>query len=146
MDKREEARIFLELVGMPKAQQADLCCYVLLAMADIRPDSLWREAKNNWLRIHDIIQFSNTFYSTTYAENSRETVRKKALHRFRTAALIEDNGVATNSPNYKYRLTEETIKMLKTFQSLEWQKSLSRFLLYHNKLIDIYGSSAFISI
>ena len=140
MDKREEARIFLELVGMPKAQQADLCCYVLLAMADIRPDSLWREAKNNWLRIHDIIQFSNTFYSTTYAENSRETVRKKALHRFRTAALIEDNGVATNSPNYKYRLTEETIKMLKTFQSLEWQKSLSRFLMYHNKLIDIYAS------
>lgn len=125
---------------MPKAQQADICCYVLLAMADMKPDMSWKEASNGWIRIHDIIQFSNTFYGTTYAENSRETFRKQALHRFRTAALVEDNGKATNSPNYRYRLTEETLKMLKTLQSVEWQKSLNRFLMYHDKLIDIYAS------
>lgn len=140
MDKVEEARTFLELIGMSKAQQADICCYVLLAMADMKPDMLWSEANNEWIRIHDIIQFSNTFYGTTYAENSRETFRKRALHRFRTAALVEDNGAATNSPNYRYRLTEETIKMMKTFQSLEWQKYLERFLTYHDKLVDIYAS------
>lgn len=140
MDKVEEARKFLELVGMPKEQQTDICCYVLLAMADIKPNISWNEAKNDWIRIHDIIQFSNTFYGTTYAENSRETFRKKALHRFRTAALVEDNGMATNSPNYRYRLTEETLIMLKTFQSIEWQKSLNHFLAYHEKLIDIYAS------
>ncbi len=140
MDKVEEARTFLELIGMPKAQQADICCYVLLAMADMKPDMLWSEANNEWIRIHDIIQFSNTFYGTTYAENSRETFRKRALHRFRTAALVEDNGAATNSPNYRYRLTEETIKMMKTFQSLEWKKYLERFLTYHDKLVDIYAS------
>lgn len=140
MDKVEEAREFLKMVGMPKAQQADICCYVLLAMADMKADMLWKEASNEWIRIHDIIQFSNTFYGTTYAENSRETFRKQALHRFRTAALVEDNGKATNSPNYRYRLTEETLKMLKTLQSIEWQKSLNRFLMYHDKLIDIYAS------
>ena len=64
----------------------------------------------------------------------------RCLHRFRTAALVEDNGKATNSPNYRYRLTEETLKMLKTLQSIEWQKSLNRFLMYHDKLIDIYAS------
>jgi len=140
VDKVEEAREFLKMVGMPKAQQADICCYVLLAMADMKADMLWKEASNEWIRIHDIIQFSNTFYGTTYAENSRETFRKQALHRFRTAALVEDNGKATNSPNYRYRLTEETLKMLKTLQSIEWQKSLNRFLMYHDKLIDIYAS------
>ena len=140
MDKVEEAREFLKMVGMPKAQQADICCYVLLAMADMKADMLWKEASNEWIRIHDIIQFSNTFYGTTYAENSRETFRKQSLHRFRTAALVEDNGKATNSPNYRYRLTEETLKMLKTLQSIEWQKSLNRFLMYHDKLIDIYAS------
>ena len=140
MDKVEEAREFLKMVGMPKAQQADICCYVLLAMADMKADMLWKEASNEWIRIHDIIQFSNTFYGTTYAENSRETFRKQALHRFRTAALVEDNGKATNSPNYRYRLTEETLKMLKTLQSIEWQKSLNRFLMCHDKLIDIYAS------
>lgn len=140
MNKIEEARNFLQLTGMPKAQQADICCYALLAMADIKPDMQWSQAKNEWIRIHDIILFSNTFYGTTYAENSRETFRKQALHRFRTAALIEDNGKATNSPNYRYRFTEETLKMLKTFQSMEWQKSLKSFLTIHDKLIDIYAS------
>ena len=28
MDKIEEARDILKYVGMPKAQQADICCYV----------------------------------------------------------------------------------------------------------------------
>lgn len=140
MDKIEEARKFLELIGMPKAQQADICCYVLLAMSDMKPDMSWSKAKNDWIRIHDIIQFSNTFYGTTYAENSREAFRKQVLHGFRTAALIEDNGMATNSPNYRYRLTEETLNIIKTFQSLEWQKSLNHFLMHHDKLIDIYAS------
>ena len=36
MDKIEEAREILKFVGMPKAQQADICCYVLLAMAGIK--------------------------------------------------------------------------------------------------------------
>ena len=106
MDKKiEEAREFLQTIGMPKAQQADICCYVILAMAGIKPDMSWSEGTNEWIRIHDIIQFVNTFYGTSYAENSRETFRKQALHRFRTAALVEDNGKATNSPNYRYRLT-----------------------------------------
>lgn len=46
MEKLEEARIFLQMVGMPKAQQADICCYVLLAMAGIKPDMNWNEAEN----------------------------------------------------------------------------------------------------
>lgn len=33
VDKIEETREFLIHVGMPKAQQADICCYVILAMA-----------------------------------------------------------------------------------------------------------------
>ncbi len=109
-------------------------------MADIKPDMLWKDAKNNWIRIHDMIRFCNTYYGTTYAENSRETFRKQALHRFRTAALAEDNGMATNSPNYRYRLTEETLEMLKAFQSPGWPTSLKRFLDYHDRLIDIYAS------
>lgn len=141
MDKKiEETREFLQIIGMPKAQQADICCYVILAMAGIKPDMSWSEATNEWIRIHDIIQFVNTFYGMSYAENSRETFRKQALHRFRTAALIEDNGKATNSPNYRYRLTEETIKILRTMETPARKESIKRFLCYHEKLIDLYAS------
>ena len=140
MDKINEARELLKMLGMPKTQQADICCYVLLAMAGIKPDTLWKDAGNEWIRIHDIIQFANTYYGSTYAENSRETFRKQALHHFRNAALVEDNGKATNSPNYRYRLTEETLQMIRVFQTSEWQKSVSRFLKYHEKLVDMYAS------
>lgn len=76
MDKKiEETREFLQTIGMPKAQQADICCYVILAMAGIKPDMSWSEATNEWIRIHDIIQFVNTFYGMSYAENSREGPR-----------------------------------------------------------------------
>ena len=139
-DKVEEAREFLKTIGMPKAQHTDLCCYVILAMAGIKPDMSWSEATNEWIRIHDMIQFVNTFYGVSYAENSRETFRKQALHSFRTAALIEDNGKATNSPNYRYRLTEETVELLKTMQTPEWEIVLKRFFCYHKKLIDVYAS------
>lgn len=140
MDKIEETREFLNNIGMSKAQQADICCYVILAMAGIKSDMQWKEATNDWIRIHDIIQFANSYYGTTYAENSRETFRKQALHHFRTAALVEDNGKATNSPNYRYRLTEETLQMLRVRDTIEWQPSLRRFLHYHQSLIEMYAS------
>lgn len=140
MDKIEETRNFLKKVGMPRAQQTDICCYVILAMAGVKQNMSWREATNEWIRIHDIIQFANTYYGTTYAENSRETFRKQALHRFRTAALVEDNGKATNSPNYRYRLTDETLQMLKALETERWETELNCFLAYHEKLIDIYAS------
>ena len=140
MDKISETREFLKNIGMPKQQQADICCYVILAMAGIKPEMPWNEATNEWIRIHDIIQFANTYYGTSYAENSRETFRKQALHRFRTAALVEDNGKATNSPNYRYRLTDETLQIIRKLDTNEWNKHLKLFLTYHEKLVDIYAS------
>lgn len=46
MDKLSETREFLKIIGMPKAQQADICCYVILSMAGIKPDMNWKEATN----------------------------------------------------------------------------------------------------
>ena len=140
MDKISDTREFLKNIGMPKQQQADICCYVILAMAGIKPEMSWNEATNEWIRIHDIIQFVNTYYGTSYAENSRETFRKQALHRFRTAALVEDNGKATNSPNYRYRLTDETLQLIKNINSNALDAAMSRFLKYHDKLVDMYAS------
>ena len=50
-DKVEEAREFLKTIGMPKAQQTDLCCYVILAMAGIKPDMSWSEATLSLIHI-----------------------------------------------------------------------------------------------
>ena len=138
--KISEAQEFLRAVGMPAAQQTDLCCYVILALGDIKPTDNWSQATNEWYRIHDIIEFTGENYGAAYAENSRETFRKQAIHHFRNAALIEDNGKATNSPLYRYRLTNETLDLIRSIGAGAWDEKLKSFNAAHTSLIKLYAS------
>lgn len=145
MDKLETAKILLAQIGMPPKQQSMICVFTLLAMANVRKDTPWCEATNEWIRIHDIIAFTSDCYGVVYAENSRETFRKQALHPFRTAALIEDNGLATNSPNYRYRLTNEFLKVIQEQTdddsiASEPGMALQMFMSNHESLSEIYAS------
>ena len=138
MNKLEQAKDILEKIGMPKAQQADLCAYTLLALLNIKEKSKWNSATNEYIRIHDIMEFIKQNYGVAYAENSRETFRKQAMHHFRIAALIEDNLKATNSPNYRYRITIEALNLIKKYETKDWNKELAKYLKKHEKLISIY--------
>lgn len=140
MSKIEEAKEILRALRVPAKQRNNICCCVLLALADLKEEQPWNSASNNWVRIHDVIAFANGNYGTTYAENSRETFRKEAIHNFRNAAFIEDNGNVTNSPNYCYRLTEEMLELVKSFGTDDWTDNLSRFMANHDSLIDLYAS------
>ena len=44
MGKIEEARQLLKDIGMPEKQQSDLCCYTLLAMANVKEADTWQIA------------------------------------------------------------------------------------------------------
>ncbi len=107
-------------------------------MAQLEKTDGWEKATNEWMRIHDIIAFANKHYDVNYAENSRETFRKQALHHFRTAAIVEDNGKATNSPNYRWRLTAEFLEILRNINKS--QAPLKAFIKNHDSLIAIYAS------
>ncbi|MBR1520164.1 MAG: restriction endonuclease [Bacteroidaceae bacterium] len=138
MDKIEKTRELLESLGLPKKQQADICVLTILGMANLKKTTKWTDATNEWMRIHDIIQFANKSYDVNYAENSRETFRKQALHHFRTAAIVEDNAKATNSPNYRWRLTSEFVEILRNINISD--EPLETFKQNHESLIDIYAS------
>lgn len=140
MDKLETIKKLLADVGMPDKQQSDLCALTMLGIANLKEDDSFKKASNDWIRIHDVIQFINENYGVTYAENSRETFRKQAMHHFRNAALIEDNGKATNSPNYRYRITSEFLNVLKSIGTKKAKLALQNFLSVHEKLIDTYAS------
>ncbi len=62
------------------------------------------------------------------------------MHPFRTAALIEDNGKATNSPNYCYRITDEFLGVIKDGVADTSGICLSRFVANHESLSQIYAS------
>lgn len=138
MDKLTRIKKLLNVVGLPKAQQADLCAYVILALSNIKQSTPFAKATNQWMRIHDIITFTNNNYNKSYAENSRETFRKQALHHFRTAAIVEDNGMATNSPNYRWRITDDFLPVLQEIGKCT--AAQQAFTINHKKLIDIYAS------
>lgn len=140
MDKLETIKKLLADVGMPDKQQSDLCSLTMLGLANLKEDDSFKKASNDWIRMHDVIQFINENYGVTYAENSREAFRKQAMHHFRNAALIEDNGKATNSPNYRYRITSEFLNVLKSIGTKKAKLALQNFLSVHEKLIDTYAS------
>ncbi len=140
MSKLNDAKEILSALQVPAKQQNSMCCCVLLAMANVLENGSWCNATNEWIRIHDVIAFSNSNYNTTYAENSRETFRKQAMHHFRNAAFIEDNGKATNSPNYRYRLTSEMLNLIQSYGTVEWEHNLSAFLSNHETLVEMYAS------
>lgn len=140
MSKLDEAKDVLNALQVPAKQQNGMCCYVLLAMANLPKDYAWSDATNDWIRIHDVIAFVNSNYGTTYAENSRETFRKQAMHHFRNAAFIEDNGKSTNSPNYRYRLTDEMLRLIQSYGSDKWGSNLAVFKERHETLVQLYSS------
>lgn len=137
MNNLEKMQGLLAKLKVPAKQQTELCAYTVLALAGIKKKTSWNKASNEWVRVHDIIQFIEKNYGKAYAENSRETFRKQALHHFLRAAFIENNGKATNSPNYRYRLTDEFLHVIKDSGS---KISLEAFMLSHPSLVSKYES------
>lgn len=53
MDKLKSVKELLGRINMPSKQQSTLCCLTLLAMANLKKETSWSEATNEWIRIHD---------------------------------------------------------------------------------------------
>lgn len=140
MSKMDEAKEILRQIGMPEQQCNDIAGYTFLTLANQEEKSTWKDSKNNWIRIHDVLIFTSEKYNKEYAENTRETIRKQCMHQFREGALIEDNGKATNSPNYRYKITDEALALIQTFGTPLWAKTLKHFLKYHEALVHKYAS------
>lgn len=140
MNKLADAKLLLKEIGMPEQQYSTIAAYTLLTLANILPNTSWNNATNSWIRIHDVLRFININYGKQYAENTRETIRKQCMHQFREAALVEDNGTATNSPNYRYRITDESLELIKSFQTTNWHNNLTRYRIHHQSLIEKYAS------
>jgi hypothetical protein len=123
----DDARMILSAIGMPRKQQADICIYTLLALARVSNNTSWTSATNEFMRIHDVIMYLREKFDICYAENSHEIFRKQAMHPFRMAEIIEDNGKAPSSPHYRYRLTSEMLALIQSFETPKWDAKLMKF-------------------
>ena len=73
MSKIEGAREILKELQVPAKQQADLCCYVLLAMADIKEDDVIVYKNEDKLITHRLIKLDeNTLITKGDANNVQD--------------------------------------------------------------------------
>jgi type II restriction enzyme len=130
--RRAEAKEVLAAMGMPIAQQNDNAIYSLLAFAALGPKTPWSAAQAPRLTPHEVIQFARERYRKRYAENTRETIRRQAIHQFVQGGILtrnpDDPGLATNSPRTHYALTDEALCVLRAYGSSRFAPEVAEFL------------------
>ena len=143
MSKIDDALKILTLMGIPKAQQNDRSALTLLAVLDVKKKTPWKDAKERPIIIHDIMGFISENYKVTYAENSRETIRRQTLHQFEQAGIVirnrDDPTLPTNSPKNNYTITPEALSVVRAFDTSGFDTELTQFSANHGKLIEKYA-------
>ena len=132
MPKLDDARLILNALGLPLAQQNEAAGYTLLALAGVRECDPWAGATRTAVRIHDILQFIGGEYAKVYAENSRETIRRRVLHQFEQARIVDRNPDdpkrPTNSGLTCYALTADGLRVVRAFGKKVFSKRVEDFL------------------
>jgi len=129
----DEAKALLKALGMPTKQQNDNAAYTLLAFAGIGRRTPWAEAGAPRLTPHDVIQFARDKYRKAYAENTRETIRRQAIHQLVQGGVLarnpDDPGLATNSPRTHYALTDEALTVIRAYGTERFEVEAAAFLV-----------------
>lgn len=131
MTRVDDAKEILHALGMPRAQTNDNAAYTLLAFANVGPRTPWSKAEAVRLNPHGVIQFARARYRKDYAENTRETIRRQAIHQFVQAALLLRNPdapeLATNSPRTHYALSDEALIVIRQFRTPGFKAATEAF-------------------
>ena len=141
--KTRESLEILRMLGLPKAQLNERSALTLLSLLDLRPTSTWQEAASPLMGITPMMDFFATHYRKRYAPNSRETVRRFTIHQFEQAGLViqnPDKPRAINSPDNVYQIESSTLKLLRTYETMDWSRNLATFLESRKTLIEMYSA------
>lgn len=132
MSKISEAREILKELGLPKSQQNEMSALTLLALCGIKETDSWKNAERTSLKVtKGIMLFMKANYGRVYAPNTRETVRRQVLHQFVQARIADYNPddvtLPVNSPRAHYAITHSLLKVIKTYNTSKWEKTLKHF-------------------
>jgi len=145
MGKIEQAQEILEALGLPSAQQNEISALTLLALAQLSERNAWKSASNPMLRVHDILVEIKKRYGREYAENSRETIRRRVLHQFEQAGIVvqneDDPTRPTNSGLNNYMLSDLALKAIRAYGSPTWNRNRKSFLDQQGRLLELYQKS-----
>ena len=147
-DNLKDAIKIIELLGLPKAQQSEMPALCLLALVNMTPKKAWKNAENPLIGITPIIEWIGKHFDKKYAPNTRETIRKNAMHKFVDAgvALANPDKVdrSINSPRWVYQIDPSTLELLRNFRSRDWTFTLETYLSERGTLSARYAQERFL--
>lgn len=126
-----EARAILKALGMPTEQHNERSGKVLLGLVGLKPDQTWKESGRPLMGVRPIMDFVKAHYNGDWAENTRETIRRRTLHQFVDGAVAVLNPDlptrATNSPKSVYQIAPEALEVIRTYGTTAWPDMLAAF-------------------
>jgi len=139
-----EALEILECVGIPinsktiRGQERMAVCF--LAVAGVTKD--WKKAKEHTnLKSREIINIVNKNFEENISSGSYDDIRRKDLKLLVIADLIVNSGVnrgsATNDPTRGYALHPDFKKLIVTYKTKDWYKTLEVFNKNRTSLSEI---------
>jgi hypothetical protein len=137
------ARWVLEQLNFDAERSNERSALVLLALLGLTPDSLWADVRNPLMRTVEIMDWIREHYDKDYKPNTRETIRRRTLHQFVEAMLIEHNPDdperAVNSPDSCYRIHGKVLSVMRSVGEVSFAEQRQRYLVEIPGLRDLYA-------
>lgn len=138
-----DALKILKLLGLPSAQQGEQTAFCLLAVLDLQPGKTWKRAQAPLMGITPIMEWVSKHYGKRYAPNTRETIRKSAMHTFVHAGIVLENpdkpDRPINSPNWVYQIEPTVLELLRSYRTRDWNLMMGEYLNTHPTLVKRYS-------
>lgn len=128
-----EMQEILQSLGLEKKLLNLRSACVVMALSGLEEGTPWEEANGRSLGIHEIIACINagSYGGKSYAENSRETVRKDTIRPLLISGLAVKNPGKShvhNSAKTNYRLTDEFVALLRVYGTTRFDMERTRLL------------------
>lgn len=127
----QAAQAVLKTLGAPSAQRNERSALTLLGLLDLAPAAPWSDARAPLRGVTALIDWMAEHYDKQYAPNTRETIRRQTLHQFIEMGLValnpDDPGRPPNSPRNAYQITPSALKLLRGFETTEWDRRLTAY-------------------
>ena len=141
----EQAQILLERLGFDRERTNERSARVLLALLALTPHDPWAEAKGPMLRTVEIMAWIREHYGHDYKPNTRETIRRRTLHQFAEALLVEQNpdqpDRPVNSPKWCYRVHPRALAVVRAYEQLDFDVLVQQYLVDVPGLLAIYRAA-----
>lgn len=139
--KKEQALNIIKSIGIPvrnlTPRRRERIALALLAVAHIKPETPWSSAESYFdegpkpVTTREIIRFWNAHYGEKIADSSYDDVRRKDLVYLVEAGMVEKsaaNPIAdTNDGTRGYAIQADGLRLLRAYNSTEWEAALLNF-------------------